>query len=320
VKFVTVNGQAVSDLHEGGSVFGHAAARGAEAVAAMYYAVTDFPEDFSSRGPVKIYIDDKGHHHDKPEVRLVPRITGIDGVDTTFFGFDAEGNGLPNFFGTSAAAPDVAAVAALVLDHEGGPGALSPEQLYRRLERTATPVPVALDRTISGAIAGPLVVTAHQDFQIWGRYFRMHVLPLSTHTIKSVAFNVAPASLAVSGNPAFFNIGSARGVTPADVTYSRTPTSFTLTFAPGTFGAGDALEFGTAVFAPPGFAQLLADRLDGTIVTVTLDDSSTRTGRFVVAPKRAINLFTGAGLVNADAATREEHGHRKTDDDHHGRR
>jgi subtilisin family serine protease len=316
VKFVTVNGQGVSDLHEAGSVFGHAAARGAQAVAAMYYAVPGVPEDYSSRGPVHIYVDDKGRHHKKPEVRLVPQITGADGVDTTFFGFDAEGNGLPNFFGTSAAAPDVAAVAALVLEHEGGAGALKPEQLYRQLQRTATPVPLAIDRTISGAIAGPVVVTAHQDFQIWGRYFRMTVLPFSPHRIKSVAFNVAPSDLAVAGNPGFFNIGAAKGVTPGDVTYSRTATSFTLAFAPGAFGAGDALEFGTAVFAPPGFTQLLADRLEGTIVTVTLDDNTTRTGRFAVGHKLRVNLFTGAGLVNADEATRDEHGKHKTHDDH----
>ena len=79
-------------------------------------------------------------------------------------------------------------------------------------------MPLAIDRTVSGAIAGPIVVTAHQDFQIWGRYFRMEVLPFSPHTIKSVAFNVAPADLAVAGNPGFFNIGVAKGVTPGNVT------------------------------------------------------------------------------------------------------
>jgi len=126
-----------------GTVFGHANAAGAEAVGAAFYQETPefgqnppLLEPFSSAGSTPILFDTAGNRLASPEIRLKPEIVAPHGTNTTFFfpGFDIEGDGFPNFFGTSAAAPHAAAVAALMLD--AAPGT-SPAEIYDILERTA---------------------------------------------------------------------------------------------------------------------------------------------------------------------------------------
>jgi len=316
IKYVIINGLAPSVKQGASSTWGHAAARGAQGVAATFYAIPNFPEDFSSPGPTTVFFDTQGHRLKKPDVRFTPQITAADGVDTTFFGFDVEGNGFPNFFGTSAAAPDAAAVAALVIQAAGGPGRIKPDKLYKTLQKTATPIPLPNDRTWAAAFAGPVVFLASPgDWVRWNRYFGLAVQPFTNRTVASIAFDTttnADIELIFSLNPNRFHVGPANGVTRADMTFTVTNAQhlFTINFAPGSFGAGDAFQFGMSVFHPlQGTTQIDPDRFRGMTVTVTLDNGSRFSGKVFAAPKEAINNFTGFGLVNADAAVRSaQHG------------
>ena len=308
IKYVNVNGLGVSQYQGAPSIFGHASASGGQAVAATYYAIPKFPEDFSSAGPVTIYFDADGNRLEQPEVRSVPQLTAADGVDTTFFGFDADANGLPNFFGTSAAAPDAAAVAALVLQAGGGSGSMTPAQVYGVLQATAKPIPLPNDRSRSSATAGPLSFSAKGDWTRWENYFGLALDAGSTATVSTVVFFTADTGLIFSTNLGRFYLGDSKGVTTADVTpsVSSDQKTYTLTFAPGAFAPGESFRFGTSLFNPlQGSTQEDPDRLRGMTVTVTLSDGSTATGTVQAGVRLPVNNFTGAGLVNAAAAARQ---------------
>lgn len=112
----------------------HSAAVNARSIAAVPYFNQDIPESFTSQGPSTILFNPNGTPKAAPEVRQKPDFAAIDGTDTTFFGGDADGNGFPNFFGTSAAAPHAAAVAALI--KQANP-TFTPQQIYNRMASTA---------------------------------------------------------------------------------------------------------------------------------------------------------------------------------------
>ena len=122
------------------TLVGHTKAEGAISVGAAFYLQTppyglDTPavESFSSVGGVPNYYDIQGNRI-APLIRNKPDIVAPDGGNTSFF--DPFGNGditqdtdtFPNFFGTSAATPHAAGVAALMIQAQKL-GTITPSQI-----------------------------------------------------------------------------------------------------------------------------------------------------------------------------------------------
>ena len=125
-----------SSIFVDAQIFGHPAARDVIAVAAAFFREIDTGgaidppsgqldvEPYSSLGgDLPFYFDDNGSPVPMaPELRTKPEVTGPDGTNTSFFGSDIAdsleppGDTAPNFFGTSAAVANSAAIAALILD------------------------------------------------------------------------------------------------------------------------------------------------------------------------------------------------------------
>ena len=143
IKYVNFGAVSITEYAtQSGTSFGHANAKNAVSVGAVRYDRTPpygvnqpVREVFSSSGGVPTLFDIKGKRYKKPEIRKKPDISAVQGTNTTFFGFDYEGDGFPNFFGTSASAPHAAAVAALML--EATDGKISPKKVIKAMQKTA---------------------------------------------------------------------------------------------------------------------------------------------------------------------------------------
>ncbi len=146
------------------TIQGHPGAAGAAALGAAFYF--DTPrcgttpaalESFSSEGGAPILFDTAGVRLATPVIRQKPDFVGPDGVNNTFLGFTLASAGItgsngllnttisecqnapsyPNFFGTSAATPHAAGIAALML--QANP-AVTPAQIYSSLRGSALPM------------------------------------------------------------------------------------------------------------------------------------------------------------------------------------
>lgn len=141
IKYVNFGSVSITDYAtNSGTSYGHANAKNAVSVGAVRYDQTPafgvkqpIREVFSSSGGVPTLFSIKGNK--QREVRKKPEISAVQGTNNTFFGFDYEGDGFPNFFGTSASAPHAAAVAALML--EATNGNISPKKITQAMQKTA---------------------------------------------------------------------------------------------------------------------------------------------------------------------------------------
>ena len=106
-----------SKLNNEPSVFGHSNARWGFGIGAVPQTSLNTIEPFSSLGGVPIVFDDAGNPISSV-VRDNPAFVAADGVATTLNQFNP-------FFGTSAAAPNAAAVAGLMMEAHGGARSLS---------------------------------------------------------------------------------------------------------------------------------------------------------------------------------------------------
>ena len=151
----------------GGTVQGHPSATGAMAVAAVDWFDTvacgnanNTLEYFSAKGGDPILFDSTGTALATPEMRQKPDIAGPDAGSNTFLGFVLGAGGptqcsdsgdFPNFLGTSAATPHVAAVAALMLQNNPG---LTPAQIYTAMRSNTSPLVSTLDGTTFTPVSG----------------------------------------------------------------------------------------------------------------------------------------------------------------------
>jgi hypothetical protein len=258
--------------------YGHNSAAGGNGVAAYAFFAPFVPEAFTSPGPSTIYFDKNNKRFKHPQIRLKPDMAAMDGANNTFFGGDssADPDTFPNFFGTSAAAPHAAAVAALVLDAAGGPGRIKPKKMREILQDNAFrhDLDPYFSQGFALTLGNALAISAQADpnaisqfdpnvFTLGHIGFRnLETFHLNgsngnpTQTPNGIVFDdrALPAN-APPGQP-FIIGGNTVGLSAADITASFSLPAdppavvpgqwkqLDLAFAPGSFRGGDRLAFG----------------------------------------------------------------------------
>ena len=319
------------------NTYGHPASATCAGTAAYVYddqflysdaTYTPIVEEYSSNGPVTIYFDSAGNRLATPITRKQPLLSTVDGVSTTFFPpatgtkapgpsnpspYDSDGDGYPNFFGTSAAAPHAAGCAALILSAANANGiTLAPADI-KTLMTSTTQGQSDQDPGISYATAGATSFSARDR----GTYsdpaaFTITYNGAAGTTLSTLVFDLSPlpgnfypATYPVTTNSA--TPGTAGGPAPAIVssTVSGGPSGIsTLTLTLTNFTPGSTLSFGVAqtVTVAGGNYYIHGDQLAGAKVTATDSTGASATGTLANTFSKKWNYKTGYGLVDVNAA------------------
>jgi hypothetical protein len=313
--------------------FGHPCARGANGVAAYVYTTDPaFPtflsayENFSSPGPSTIVFDKNGNRLAHPEIRKKPDIAAVDGVNTTFFpegpGNDYEAivgapDGFPNFFGTSAAAPHAAGVAALVIQKAGGPGSISPGHVSTILKASAPRRDSDLffsEAVATNNDANVTVTATGEDLRAVGLSDNFFNVTFRSRrpgqTLDTLTIDLTGTGLLFDPVAHPVHVGTTTG--PVIVSSAPGTQSATVTLNFSGFTSGQSLTFGVdRDFADVHgkaveFGGNSGDEMAGARLTATLSakgdrdkDTDTLTGVFRNDLDFGYQIYDGFGLIDA---------------------
>ena len=292
---------------------------------------TPIVEEFSSNGPVTIYFDSAGNRLATPVVRKQPLLSTVDGVSTTFFPpttgtvapgpsnpstADSDGDGYPNFFGTSAAAPHAAGCAALLLSAAAANNITLTPADVKSLMTSTTQGQNDQDPGVANATAGATTFAARDR----GTYADPQAYTITYNgaagtTLNTLVFdesplpgNFYPATYAVTTGAAKSGTtgGTAPAITASTVTGGTSGIS-TLTLTLSNFTPGSTLSFGVAqtVTVPLGNYYIHGDQLAGATITATDSTGTSAMGTLANTFSKKWNYKTGYGLVDINAAIKK---------------
>lgn len=325
------------------SLFGHPTATNANAVAAYVYnntpnVVSNYnpnktnpppgpyepaPESFNILGgSLPFYFDSQGQRLPSPQFRQKPEFAAADGVDTSFFptdaGADYDNDGFPNFFGTSAAAPNAAAIAALLLEAAGGPSSLTPAQVRDKLEQSTFPhdLDSNFSRATVTANGSTLDLTAtgddSNDSATSASFFSLRWDDPNGIPLQQLTIDLSHTALVFDprtdlGFP--FTVGQNGGNVSVTSTLSADNRVLTLNFG-NTFTPGKSISFGIdRDFAGISAGGNSADDLGGASVTAIADPTAPLFTAFNNSLGHGFNPADGQGLLDAKLAVETILGH-----------
>ena len=157
LKYVIFGNATINDSAAGqgsGTVIGHALVGAANTVGAAYAGLTSSAEPYSSVGPGSIEIDAAGTRLATPIIENKVNFVAPDGIATSV---STSTHSFASFFGTSAAAPNAAAVGALM--QQANPN-LTPGEITAAIAATATPMADGVSKDGAGFINADAAVAA----------------------------------------------------------------------------------------------------------------------------------------------------------------